>query len=350
MKIENLRKGMVIKNYKVLASILDVDVVTGNQKRAQIKEFSRYFKYHKNGHKFIIDEIYDKPKEKKIKNNGKYGETIQYAILKYLLRNCNNNDDSIYDYYEVCNSINTYLLNIGMININYITLGRDYNYKLVSKKFNIDISILNDFKNNTRAHLTNAFTTALKNLQSDGILKFSSEIMVKINNEIRIATFDEEAMINKIEQKVLKSMDIHDKSYIFNNNLKVEFYKKVISLLITDEKYQEIEYYFNAYKIVFKKENLQLGLKNIKIDRQSSRDLNKLTRTHVLEGILKRNANSVKVKNNVGFGELPEGIDKIRSNSNYLKFNKKLLSIVLNKTTKIDLDKEISHVDSSKAS
>lgn len=59
MNIENLNEGQVIKNYKELCLLLNQEIKTSNSKKAQIKEWERYFKFHKEGQKIIIDEIYE---------------------------------------------------------------------------------------------------------------------------------------------------------------------------------------------------------------------------------------------------------------------------------------------------
>ena len=69
MKIEKLTSGMIVKNYKALCEILEIEPrKTGsNSYKAQLKEMNIKFKYRKEGHKFIIDEIY-KNELKKIDN------------------------------------------------------------------------------------------------------------------------------------------------------------------------------------------------------------------------------------------------------------------------------------------
>ena len=58
MKIENLKVGMVIKNYKVLCELLEIPVKDGNSKQAQLKALEQVCVYHKEGQKFIIDGIF----------------------------------------------------------------------------------------------------------------------------------------------------------------------------------------------------------------------------------------------------------------------------------------------------
>lgn len=55
---------MEIKNYKELCSLLDEKQKTGEAKQIQLGNWQRYFSYSKQGHKFIIEEIFDIPKEK----------------------------------------------------------------------------------------------------------------------------------------------------------------------------------------------------------------------------------------------------------------------------------------------
>lgn len=102
MKINELYKGQVIKNYRELCGILGQDIKAGKGKQLQLKDFERYFKYHKEGHKIIIDEIYDKPIQKVDKrsegnNKGHFAEyeslniphekANHYGIYKITLNN-----------------------------------------------------------------------------------------------------------------------------------------------------------------------------------------------------------------------------------------------------------------------
>lgn len=82
MKIENLEIKQVVKNYKELCNILNEKVKGGKSKQLQLKDFERYFKYHKEGNKFIIDQIYNKPK-KKINNRNKYFKCCKMDISLY---------------------------------------------------------------------------------------------------------------------------------------------------------------------------------------------------------------------------------------------------------------------------
>ena len=74
MNINKLEANKIYKNYKKLCNVLNVNVKGGKSKQLQIIDMKRYFKYHNEGNKFIIDEIYPEPKEKikiNIDNRGK---------------------------------------------------------------------------------------------------------------------------------------------------------------------------------------------------------------------------------------------------------------------------------------
>jgi len=125
MNIINLREyfktSNTIKNYKELCAILKIKVMAGDSKKAQIKELERYLRYHKEGNKFIIDEIYDEilPKidHRKDGNNvTEYTKYIENLILDLLVQEGNNNQG----FGRVFLSKNQLFKEFHMINDNYV--------------------------------------------------------------------------------------------------------------------------------------------------------------------------------------------------------------------------------------
>ena len=86
MKIENLYEGQIIKNYRALCKLLNIEVVGGNAKMKQIKELKRYCDFKRDKNKYIITKIFDEPIQKKklpiVKN--------EYKNLKVPLEQWNN--------------------------------------------------------------------------------------------------------------------------------------------------------------------------------------------------------------------------------------------------------------------
>jgi len=75
MNLENIIKiklsiDMAIKNYKEMCFLLEEKEKQGKSRLLQIANWERYFKWHKDGQKFIIDEVFEMPIEK-IDNRGK---------------------------------------------------------------------------------------------------------------------------------------------------------------------------------------------------------------------------------------------------------------------------------------
>lgn len=95
MNIENLKEyiktTIKISNYRRLCEVLELDITSGEAKISQLKEMNRYFRHHKEGNKFIIDEIYELPKDKidgrknnigKGNNKGKFKECKNFLVNK----------------------------------------------------------------------------------------------------------------------------------------------------------------------------------------------------------------------------------------------------------------------------
>lgn len=62
----NIEVGQIVKNYKELCVLLGQKISQGGSSRkAQLKEFARYFKWERDGQKYIITDIYDTPLSKK---------------------------------------------------------------------------------------------------------------------------------------------------------------------------------------------------------------------------------------------------------------------------------------------
>lgn len=82
MNIENLIVSKEYKNYKELCKVLNVPIKSGDAKQNQLKWFKEYFSFHKNGHKIIIDEIFDKEMMPMKDNRGGVYNTIDCPNFK----------------------------------------------------------------------------------------------------------------------------------------------------------------------------------------------------------------------------------------------------------------------------
>lgn len=75
------------KNYKELCVAMGWKVQSSNSKKKQLTELESLCKYHKEGNSFIIEEVYDVPKEIKETRgrNSLYAEQVGMAILNAVI-------------------------------------------------------------------------------------------------------------------------------------------------------------------------------------------------------------------------------------------------------------------------
>lgn len=186
MNVENLSVNQRIKNYKELCNILNIDVKSGNTKKAQFKELERFVKYEKDGNSFIIKEIYDIPlmrKDNRIYNKGTstrgkeskvITSGIQYQILNIMIKNLDHKvnlyDDSLSNMQSYYFNISTLYYAVGLVNNQYY-YGKS-NYTKVSSAHNIPYEHVKDFFSLTNDKLDYYVKKALDELHNKRIITF----------------------------------------------------------------------------------------------------------------------------------------------------------------------------------
>lgn len=87
-----LNTNQTFKNYKALCECLNEPVKNGCAKKAQLKEWERYFSFEKNGQKITITEIFDTPKGKVDNriNNGGYNTKNVQPMMDYIMSTLTN--------------------------------------------------------------------------------------------------------------------------------------------------------------------------------------------------------------------------------------------------------------------
>ena len=73
--MKQINEGQIFKNYKKLCEYLEEQVKTGKSTQLQLKDWSRYFTWHNEGNKFVIDKVFDEPIQKqrqKCEDTSKY--------------------------------------------------------------------------------------------------------------------------------------------------------------------------------------------------------------------------------------------------------------------------------------
>ena len=199
MDISKITKGMVIKSYKEMCDRLGIRYASGNTKISQMKEMERYFTYKKDGNKFIITEVFSKPKKKKAnKKNNAYGELVQILLADYLIKT----NEKI-----LVRSGQRLMREVGLVNQRYKTNKENFNDYTISS--NIDRDVILDFFDTTDATFSSAIRSALKGLEQRSVVMFSEDYIVKElgSAEHRLSTPKEIQKIMQIRRKLLDEMN-----------------------------------------------------------------------------------------------------------------------------------------------
>lgn len=77
-----IKEGMIFKNYRDLCKFIGWKICGGSSKMAQLKSLDTICKWHKEGNKIVIDEVFETPVRKKdgrVSNgNKKFEELFEY--------------------------------------------------------------------------------------------------------------------------------------------------------------------------------------------------------------------------------------------------------------------------------
>lgn len=277
---------MEIKNYKELCALLEIDSCTGgNVKKAQLKEIARYISYVKQGHKFIVNEVYKIPLPPD-NNITKYIPIIEKLILHIIITNAQEgilyiNKSKLYEM-------------LKMINNRYTSM--KYHKMQISKKYDIDKEIVTDFYNTSDDLLERNVEQALKSLERQSLIKFNTvysvcEIQAKnIHNKVAIiqdtdeygdmtskaeiqsfnkvdrkhrqATEKETGIILRLQRDMLKRLDCHTMNDVYSRGLMNEFYKPIKEYLLDNH---SIEYYYSSYEMIFNMDHVNEAYQDIEL-------------------------------------------------------------------------------------
>lgn len=249
MNRDKLQKNMMFKSYRSLCAFLGEEIKGGDSKKSQIKEWERYFQFHKDGNKFIIDEVYDEPREKE---DGRVGAGVFSSQIQILLLNLLVESNEI----EVNLSCTKLLTELKMVNDNYVLALN--NTKNFSDLIKINENICYDVINFEQKKLRNNLENALNGLANKGLIRYTKRDMVhceKIENENiicfdRLATKEEIAFLLKCQKDALNELGLETISQIYEKNL-YQYFNILVKRNIKNNKHNtDIVYGFVVYNII----------------------------------------------------------------------------------------------------
>lgn len=351
MKVENLKEGQVIKNYKKLCDVLEIKTKTGGAKINQLKELEQYVSYHKDGNKFVIDKTLNKDytgkeigktisgKEDKrtMGNNNEQAKCIRYLLCN-LLSNYQLEKDEVIGF-----SKGTLLKNLMMINDNYTTAkGRR---KAYAQHMDVSIIAIDECIEYVDNRSVNAVKRAIQTLVNQKVIGYKYSYSWVDNKGIHhhcdVATHN---IIMQAEFDVMENMNIRNKGKIYEFGRWIDFKDRVRYYLITNfgDIFENIDYYYSSFHFHYNNEQLKKHLNYMEekqnINLQIATDNMKL----VWSKSLSRTINKKYHKNSTGaWGEGFDEIEKYRRNTSYVKEQE----LIKNSITKQDY--EIFKIDYS---
>lgn len=222
MEVRNLKAQTYVKNYKEMCKLLAEPEKGGKSKALQLKEWSRFFLFEKQGHQFYISEIYSFPLEKKDKrkagNHPIYLKFVE-AILTSSLSTLSTRTFSKQELLEL----------LGLVNPDYRRISSEKLKQIISGISDDDIK---DFYKRSNAKLTYILSTALDNMASRSILEYSYKTIVSTTeHRVFIAGSEELRVLSQFEHVVLKEMGLNCITQAYLSGCSDEFYTRLTEKL-----------------------------------------------------------------------------------------------------------------------
>lgn len=253
-KIENLNfESLVNKRYKSWLAFCKENNVKYNGNLEQInnqkKTLDRFVKVKWLSDKeFIIKEIREdiKPSFLKQGKNGRFSDYLDY-LIPHLTQNR----------YMCLGSI---MIELGLINFNYLDT-KYHNQKILDNVlYHIDLPKFEEEQHDNNAMLmvvSNFFANAdfirntikskLMSMDKQGLIKLDIRIKIKIGEQSRFATKQEEVLIDKAEKRVLEILECKTLQDVFLKRKFKEYYDTIKELLSDNSLI--LDRYYRTYRI-----------------------------------------------------------------------------------------------------
>ena len=218
-KLHKIGTGQVIKNYKELCKILEIKVCSGNSKISQLEQLKEFIDYHKEGNKFVIDNI--KYSEGLIIDRRTLGNTWKTAIeigdvILHLLLEEYKGEQLLITPTEL-------LYRLLLITDEYKQFL--FETEKYQRNTGIDFKYLNNYRLKVGNQINDRIVTALNRLEKSGYILYNKQ-----QNLVFKATEDEE---NDDTVVYPLTKEIDKKMYI---NCKLRAFKKLNALRTLENK------------------------------------------------------------------------------------------------------------------
>lgn len=210
-----IKTGMVVKNYIELCNLLGEKVQTSNSKVSQMKRWSAYFRYEKQGHRFHILEVYQEPLDvidKRRLREGKYLRCIEPLIVNMLQRSAGHKRLAKISYFIL----------LGMVREEYAELREKVRveYCKETKKYEIESDIDNIciddenvdkeqllyFIQKTDEKLREVWNSAIGAMEKRNIICVRTEYLIFKDQQCREATGEESSRMEELKTEITQEL------------------------------------------------------------------------------------------------------------------------------------------------
>lgn len=362
MRIQELKEGQVIKNYKELCEVLGEKPKVGKSKQLQLKKFDRYFEYTREGNKYIITKIYDKKKKKEDNrggNNKVYVEDFERLMIYNLYKDKSEmkllSKNAIFKLMDLCND-------------NYI-VGRG-NISKLSELLEVPKKSIYEFYDTNGGKLLGVVERNLKALRSKSLITYENvmcvakeevtiatnelnepiiykgDLVKNINTVYREATKEERQIIIKYEEDIKRELGAIDNKEVYLKGKWKEYKNKVEKKLCDSG--MNIKYYFDSYRITYNHDRIERAYKELELDSIVEQDIKNDMNSKVVKSCEK----SIKTRHTKSMNKIDKTqIDMFRGLDTYVNEQIKLTNeLIDNKATilKSELKKEVDYIKLSK--
>ena len=271
MNLSNLIVGQIVPNYITMCELLGEKPRTSNSKKAQIKEWECHFKFARDGHKYIIIEIYPhrKTKEDLRTENGLYVKLIEHQLL------CE---------FAISNQIHQHATKtelfrqLGIINEHKLS---EYEINQTLKKHAIEKWHYDHFYGRRYNKFSNVLYKSLNSLESRKLLYYNNRILITDLNSREekkwVASIQETNKILDLEKHILFELGHHRVPYqLYDRCRYYETVEKKMCEIFGWSTYKDIELIYNPPQC----------LTDIPVVKREIVDLSKSSKTELNQRVL----------------------------------------------------------------
>ena len=176
-----LKQNQIFNNYKEICEFLgEPSYQGGKQRQLQLKDWERYFRWEKQGYKFIITEVFDTPKEKIDKRGGNNNKNVK-PMMDYLMAEFDTKYANKYHTISNWSTTVLHLMNKDACDKTY--RDDDELFAYCGERKLLDPTLYREYVSTVKMITKNLITTAFRGLQKKGCIKYDEGYTFRYEGE-----------------------------------------------------------------------------------------------------------------------------------------------------------------------